>query len=59
METIYRAYKYRLYPNKEQEVLIGMGHPESKPLENTLIKQGSKKEETQGSFVLGKAQALG
>jgi len=22
METIYRAYKYRIYPNKEQEVLI-------------------------------------
>jgi len=22
METIYRAYKYRLYPNKEQEILI-------------------------------------
>ena len=33
--------------------IIGAGRPKLKPLENTLIKQGSVKEETQGSLALG------
>ena len=32
---------------------IGAGRPKSKPLENTLRKRGSKKEETQPSLVVG------
>ena len=42
---------------REQDMIakkiVGAGRPKVKPLENTLSKRGSRKEETQESLVLG------